>query len=186
MLLRTPDLAGLPQYLDALRRGWTPDRDEDFDGANELIQRINSDPQQFLASLSNPQGGGPPVQLADGTLVPRLARARYWIWENSYCGDINLRWQPGTSELPPYCDGHVGYAVVPWQRGRGLATGALRELMATARGHGLSWIEVAMDTANIASVRTAEAAGAQLHQEYLAVEQGGVLARRYRLFLRDA
>jgi hypothetical protein len=101
MLLRAPDLAGLPQYLDALRRGWTPESDQDLDAANKIIQRVEADPERFLAALLNPEGGGPPVQLAGGSLVPRLAHVRYWIWDDSYCGEVNLRWQPGTTELPP-------------------------------------------------------------------------------------
>lgn len=186
MLLYTPDMSRLSQYLDALRRGWTPDCDFDPHCANEVIMRIEANPETFIQSLSNPRGGGTPVELTDGTLVPRLAHVRFWIWDDSYCGDINLRWQPGTSELPPYCDGHVSYAVVPWKRGRGLAATALRELVAVARGYGLAWLDISMSSANIASIRTAEAAGALLHDEYVAVEQGGVLARRYRLCLPDS
>jgi predicted acetyltransferase len=186
MLLRAPDLAGLPQYLDALRRGWTPGSDHDLDAANNIIQGVEANPERFIAALQNLEGGGPPVQLADGSLVPRLAHARYWIWDDSYCGEVNLRWQPGTTELPPYCDGHVGYAVVPWQRGRGLAAAALRELAAVAGGYGLAWLELSMSAANVASVRTAEAAGAHFQGEYVAAQQGGVLARRYRLPVNDA
>ncbi len=185
MLLRPPDLAGLPGYLAALRRGWTPDGDHDPEGAGRLVARVEADPQGFITALSRPEGGGPPVRLDDGRLVPRLAHVRYWIWQGAYCGDFNLRWQPGGSELPPYCDGHVGYAVVPWARGRGLAAAALREATVIARGHGLAWLELSMDAANLASIRTAEAAGARLEGEYMAAEQGGVLARRYRLLVRE-
>jgi predicted acetyltransferase len=185
MLLRAPDLAGLPQYLDALRRGWTPESDHDVDGASNIIQRVEANPERFIAALFDAEGGGPPVALADGTLVPRLAHARYWIWDGSHCGEINLRWQPGTTELPAYCDGHVGYAVVPWQRGRGLAAAALRELAAVGRNYGFAWLELSMSSANIASIRTAEAAGAHFQGDYVAVHQGGVIARRYRLAVSE-
>jgi hypothetical protein len=100
VILQTPDIAKLQGYLDALRRGWTPDADEDFDQAAAMVQRIEADPDGFVRSLSNPQGVGPKVELSDGRLVPRLAHVRYWIWDGSYCGDLNLRWQPGTSALP--------------------------------------------------------------------------------------
>ena len=186
MLLRLPDLARLPGFLDALRRGWTPESDNDAALANEVIHRVHDNPDAFIRGLSNPQGGGPMVLLADGTLVPRLAHVRYWIWDDVYCGDVYLRWQPGSNELPPYCDGHVGYAVVPWQRGRGLAAKALQELVSAARGYGLSWLDMSMSSTNIASVRTAEAAGAVFQEEFVAVEQGGVRSRRYRLFFPDA
>ncbi len=42
---------------------------------------------------------------------------------------IGLRWQRGSEALPPYCLGHIGYAVVPWKQGRGYATRALREVL---------------------------------------------------------
>jgi predicted acetyltransferase len=186
VLLHKPELTRLPEYLDALRRGWTPDNDQDPIEATALIQRIEADPEKFMRAMSNPQGGGPLVQLTDGTLVPRLAYVRYWIWDGSYCGDVSLRWQPGTTDLPAYCDGHVGYAVVPWKRGRGLAAAALRELAHVARDHGLCWLDISMSSTNIASVRTAETAGAVFQGEFVAVEQGGVHARRYRLIVGDA
>jgi predicted acetyltransferase len=40
------------------------------------------------------------------------------MWDGDFAGAINLRWQPGTAELPPHCLGHIGYGVVPWKRGR--------------------------------------------------------------------
>lgn len=184
-LLQTPDLALLPGYLDALQRRWTPQGDDNESLASEMIQRILEDPEAFIRGLSNPHGGGAPVQLADGTLVPRLAHVRYWIWDGAYSGDVYLRWQPGTTGLPSYCDGHVGYAVVPWRRGRGLAARALLELTAVARGYGLGWLDIAMSSANTASIRTAEAAGAVFQEEFFSAEQGGVQARRYRLFFPD-
>ena len=55
------------------------------------------------------------------------------MWDGEFCGSIGFRWQPGTSTLPPYVLGHIGYAVVPWKRGRGYATQALALLLPEAR-----------------------------------------------------
>ena len=183
--LRSPDLVLLPQYLDALRRGWTPEADDDPEGAGAILRTVEADPVAFVRWLFNPGGGGPPVELDDGTLVPRLAYVRYWIWTDGYCGEVGLRWRPGTSELPPYCDGHVGYAVVPWKRGSRLAAASVRELMPIARGFGLRWLDISMSAANAASIRVAETVGAVLQEEYVALEQGGIPARRYRLWMPD-
>jgi predicted acetyltransferase len=111
---------------------------------------------------------------------------RYWIYDGSYCGDLNLRWQPGTSELPDYCDGHVGYSVVPWKRRYGLASAALIELSRIVPTLGLKWLDIAMGIDNTASRQVALSAGGKFSQEYVASEQGGVLACRYRIACVDA
>lgn len=179
--IRVPDRASLPMYLAALKLGWTPERDHDPAEANRWVERIQADPAKFLRWLWNPGGEGPPVTLSDGREVPRLAHIRHWIFDGEYCGDLNLRWHPGTSELPEYCDGHVGYAVVPWKRRRGIATAALRKLAAVAPAYGLQWLDIAMDANNAASRRVAEGAGAVWLGDHVAVEQGSVRACRYRL-----
>lgn len=181
-LLKTPDLSILPMYLAALKRGWTPESDDDMAIARQLITDVESDPETHLAWLWNPTGQGAPVTLSDGSVVPRLAHVRFWIFDDGeYCGEVNLRWQPGTSTLPPYCDGHVGYAVVPWKRRQGIASTALRHLAAMAPTFGLEWLDIAMSADNLASRRVSEAAGAKLIGEYIAHEQGGVKACMYRL-----
>ena len=185
-VLRAPDIQLLPEYLDALRKGWTPESDHDSMRAQRLIERVESAPETFIASLSNPTAQGAPIVLDSGAAVPRLATLRFWIFDGTYCGDLNLRWQLGTSELPEYCDGHVGYAVVPWKRRRGLATAALSELSAKAPAFGLQWLDIAMSAENLASRKVAVAAGAKLCGEYVATEQGGVHACRYRIACTDA
>ncbi|MBD8051047.1 GNAT family N-acetyltransferase [Limnohabitans sp. JUR4] len=171
----------LPRYLTALSSGWTPDADRDEELAQRLAQRVGADASAYLRSLWNPQGVGSKITLQDGREVSRLAHVRHWIVDDDYCGDINLRWQPGTSELPDYCDGHVGYAVVPWKRQRGFAASALRQLALLAPSFGLNWLDIAMSADNLASRRVAESAGAVLIDEYVAIEQGGVKAYKYRL-----
>ena len=61
--------------------------------------------------------------------VPRLPGFVRWLWDGEFCGQIGFRWQPGTEALPPHCLGHIGYAVVPWKRGKGYATRALAMLL---------------------------------------------------------
>jgi predicted acetyltransferase len=67
-----------------------------------------------------------------------------------------------------------------------LAAAALQDLKLLARAHRLAWLDIAMSAGNVASIRTAEAAGAVFEEEFVALEQGGARARRYRLYLRDA
>ncbi len=164
--LVTPSLALLPSYIAALERNWTRDNDQDPIGASAQLARIQQDADAFLASLSDINGNGPLVELNDGSKVPRLPRARYWISDGEFAGDLSLRWQKGTSELPAYCLGHLGYVVVPWKRGAHYASQAIVQLAPLAISHGLSWIDIAMGIDNRASRCVAENAGAIFLQQF--------------------
>jgi predicted acetyltransferase len=155
----------LPGYADALRRGWSPDNLRP-ERASEDLARIAADPAQFLAQQVDREAKGPPITLPDGTTVPRLPGFVLWMWDGEFCGSIGFRWQPGSTELPPYCLGHVGYAVVPWKRGRGYATRALGLLLPYARDEGLSHIDLTTTADNIASQRAIEANGGRLVERF--------------------
>jgi predicted acetyltransferase len=106
------------------------------------------------------------------------------MWDGEFCGSIGFRWQPGTSALPPYCLGHIGYAVVPWKRGRGYATRALALLLQEVRGEGLEYVELTTEVTNLASCRVIEANGGVLVERFtLPSYYGGKEDLRYRIFL---
>jgi predicted acetyltransferase len=66
-----------------------------------------------------------------------------WMWDGELCGTINFRRRPGTSTLPDYVLGHIGYAVVvPWKRGQGYARAALLALLPEIRERGLTYVEL--------------------------------------------
>ena len=119
-----PSRTLLPEYVAALRHGWSPDNVRGLAAAEEELAQIAEDPDRFLATLIDREATGAPIILADGTAVPRLPGYRRWIWDGAFCGSVGFRWRPGTEALPAHCLGHVGYAVVPWKRGRGYATQA--------------------------------------------------------------
>jgi predicted acetyltransferase len=175
----------LPSYLAALGRGWSAEharQDAAAAAAEEAV--VLSDPMLFLHEQSDPAGGGRPIVLPNGDEVPRLPGRRLWMWDGEYCGAIALRWQPGTMDLPPYCLGHVGYAVVPWRRRRGYAADALRRLLAIARDEGLPYVDIVTDADNIASQAVALANGAVLMEEFVTpASQGSFAATRYRITL---
>jgi predicted acetyltransferase len=95
------------------------------------------------------------------------------MWDGEFCGSIGLRWQPGTSALPPHVLGHVGYAVVPWKRGLGYATLALKLLLPDARAEGLEHVELTTDADNVASQRVITANGGVLVEDFLKPESHG-------------
>lgn len=183
MELVWPTAEHLPSYADALRRGWSVDTGRPAARAEELA-RIEEDPSAFLASQLDPEGRGPPVTLPDGSTVPRLPSYRLWMWDGEFCGAISLRWQPGTTALPPHCLGHIGYGVVPWKRQRGYATGALALMLPLARRQGLPFVELTTNVANVASQRVIIHNGGELVEQFQTPpSHGGTAALRFRIRL---
>jgi predicted acetyltransferase len=88
------------------------------------------------------------------------------MWDDGFCGSINMRWQDGTPELPAHVLGHIGYSVVPWRRRRGYATEALRLLLVEARATGLLYVDLTTDTDNVASQKVVTSNGGVLVREF--------------------
>ncbi len=154
-----PTRAHLPSYVGALERGYSPNNIDSERHRLRELGEIADDPARFLAGMTDREASAGDIQLPDGSMVKRIPGIRRWIWEDEYCGSIGFRWQPGTEELPPHLLGHIGYSVVPWHQGRGLAAWAVREILPEARALGMRWITITTDTDNIASWRTIENAG---------------------------
>ena len=178
-----PEAQYLPGYVYALRQGWSPDNLRPQSALDELAQ-IVQDPEQFLSEQVDRDAKGPLILLPDNSTVPRLPGYKLWMWDGEFCGSIGLRWQPGTTELPPYCLGHVGYSVVPWKRRRGYATRALQLLLPHARAEGLAHIELTTDADNLASRRVIEANGGTLIERFQKpLVYGGAESLRFRIVL---
>ncbi|HEY3662222.1 MAG TPA: hypothetical protein VGL24_03640, partial [Chthoniobacterales bacterium] len=129
MQLVRPAFEHLESYAAALERGWSADNVRGVVAAREELSRIQADAAAFLASMEDRDGTGPPITLPDGSKARRVPGFRRWMWDGEFCGSIGLRWQAGTTALPPHCLGHIGYAVVPWKQRLGYATAALRLIL---------------------------------------------------------
>jgi predicted acetyltransferase len=106
------------------------------------------------------------------------------MWDGEFCGSIGLRWVPGQPDVPRHVLGHVGYAVVPWKRGRGYAKQALAAILPEAKALGLEYVEMTTDPDNLASQRVMLANGAVLIERFRKPPQyGGVDGLRYRITL---
>jgi predicted acetyltransferase len=185
MHLVWPSREYLPSYTAALERGWSADNVRGQVAAQEELDKIQKDAAAFLASLVDREAKGPRIPLPDGSSVPRLPGYRRWLWDGEFCGSISFRWQRGTTELPPYCLGHIGYAVVPWKQGKGYATRALALLLPEIRAEGLPYIEVTSDPENLPSRRVIEANGGVLYEHFTKPPQfGGKPGVRYRITFR--
>jgi predicted acetyltransferase len=177
-----PSLEYLPSYVAALERGWSPDNVRGQIAAQEELARIAADAHAFLASLVDREAAGDPITLLDGTKVSRLPGYRRWLWDGEFCGSIGFRWQRGTEALPPHCLGHIGYAVVPWKRGRGYATRALGQILREAKAEGLRYVEITTQPDNVASQRVITANGGVLVEEFVTPPAlGGKRELRYRV-----
>ncbi len=155
--LVTPAREYLDPFIVALKQGWSPQTSRDVSAS--YLAAIEADGDAFLADLVSSEGL---IEQPDGTMRPRLPQIVRWMWDGEFVGSINLRWQPGGDELPPHVSGHVGYAVVPWKRGRGHATAALRLLLPEARMVGLTAIEITTNADNVASQKVIERCGGVL------------------------
>ena len=181
-VLRTPTLSTLLDCAEAMARGWTPDTLRGRGAAIARMTRISADPEKYLAEMTgNPPGDGV-IELPDGSVVPRLPGWTRWIWSNSFAGQIAFRWRPGTTDLPPTCLGHIGYAVVPWRRGEGLATRALFETLQDVRKLDLPRVEITCETNNDASRRVIEKCGGVLIEQFTApAALGGKKLLRFQI-----
>jgi predicted acetyltransferase len=182
MNLVIPAREHLPSYIHALTRGWSADNIRGAVAAAEELAEIETNAEQFLAHKTDPDAKAPPITLPDGTVIKRLPGLTRWMWDGDFCGSINLRWQHGTTELPPTCLGHVGYAVVPWKQNRGYARAALRDILIDAANVGLPWIELTTDIDNLASRRVMEVAGGHVIEHFMKPAiYGGKASVRYRI-----
>jgi predicted acetyltransferase len=177
-----PEAQYLPSYIAALERGWSADNVRGLVAAQEELASIAKDPAAFLAGMEDREAKGAPVKLPDGSTVARIPGFRRWLWDGEFCGSIGMRWRNGTTELPPHCLGHIGYAVVPWKQRNGYATAALRALLPEAKAIGLPYVEITTDPENVASQRVIEANGGQLVERFIKPPQfGSKPGLRYRI-----
>lgn len=153
-----PHAGLLPEYVAALRTGWSPSNGHDLSGPH--LAAIEADPVAFLAQYDWVPGSN--TQLPDGSVVPRLPGQLFWITAGAFAGFMSFRYQPGMLELPASVSGHVGYGVVPWLRRRGIASAALRLLLPVAAAAGLDRVLITAHPDNAVSRRVIEAAGGAL------------------------
>ena len=106
------------------------------------------------------------------------------MWDGQVCGEINIRWKNGTTDLPPHCLGHIGYEVFSWKRKKGYATEALRQILPEAIKLGMPFVELSTDVDNLPSQRVIMNNGGVLHEIFVKpAVHGGTAGLRFRIYL---
>lgn len=166
-----------------LRDSWLDARDEWGQGVHQPGSGLHSDDEVDTAAGFSAWIG----RLADeGNVALPLAEGRvhadyWWIAEqHTYLGCITLR--HALTAFLLRAGGHVGYAVRPSARGRGLAAWALRMILPRAQDLAIDRLLVTCDDSNTASSRTIENTGGVL-EDVRWTELG--LTRRYWITLED-
>lgn len=172
MELVRPEMRYFDSFIEGIKRAAITD-DSFFQFEIKDLDNILKDPAAFLAQQQSTAGGGDPIILPDGSKVPRLPSINRWMWDGDVCGRIQLRWSPGTTDLPPYCLGHIGYGVFPWKRQRGYASEALRQILPEARKIGMDYVEIVTDVENMISQRVISTNGGTMLGKFVKPDSSG-------------
>ena len=179
-----PDERFLESYKSALIQSISSGTTAYLDRVQRELLEIEANPFSFLAELEDPNGLGPDVKLPDGSLVPRLPGFFRWMWDGEVCGEINIRWQVGTTDLPPHCLGHTGYEVFSWKRNKGYASEALRQILPEAIKLGMPFVELTTDVDNLPSQKVIRNNGGVFHEKFVKpAVHGGTDGLRFRIYL---
>lgn len=186
MELLRPTKSHLPSYVQATVR-MSRDQSEPFFKMYEReLAEIEIDPTKFISLMDDLYAERSPVELPNGTIIPRIPSITRWMWDGEVCGSTQLRWLPGTTDLPPYCLGHISYAVFPWKRQNGFASKSLALILPYAQELGMSFVEIVADVENVISQKVILSNGGVLLEEFTkSILSGGGQAYRYRVSLNS-
>lgn len=183
MEILRPTLEMLESYRQGLVKTLALGNDLNPEYLEDQLKKTADGPERFVELQDDPDGLGGDVPLPDGTFVPRLPGFSRWIWDGDVCGSINFRWQKGSTDLPDYCLGHIGYGVFPWKRGKGYATQALGQILMEVRDLKMPFVEFVTDPENVISQKVIVANGGVLHEKFeISQLRGGGEGLRFRYY----
>jgi len=149
----------------AFRDEW---RSDPFDPFARLYTVAWTDYAGYVALLEGLREGRGPV----AGLVP--SESSFVEEDGSIVGIVNRRY--ALSEALERFGGHVGYAVRPSARGRGIAKAALRLALADLHRHGIAEALLTCGDWNVISAHVIESSGGRRIED---VVDGGEIERRY-------
>lgn len=168
MELITPSEENLDLYLAALRRELEMG-EKPFHNSEEILEEAKKNRADLIASYSDLAGGR---KFLDDDGVERVALPAFTKWlyrpgDAEVSGTIQMRWEHGTTQLPPYCLGHIGYQIFPWKRGAGLATIQLAQMLEIVKSEvELPYVDITTNVENKASQKVIIKNGGKLIKEF--------------------
>lgn len=178
-----PKETHLASYSDALMRAIALGTIK-IERAQAKLSEIAAGPKAFLAKQEDPEALGGDIRLPDGTYVPRIPAKTRFLWDGEVCGTINFRWQVGTTELPDYYLGHIGFEVFSWKSNMGYASEALRQILPEAIELGMPFVELVTNVENLSSQKVIAKNGGVLLERFVQPQAyGGVDGLKFRIYL---
>lgn len=178
-----PEEIHLASYTDALKRAIALGTIK-IERAQAKLSEIAADSKLFLAKQDDPEALGGDIILPDGTYVPRIPAKTRFLWDGEVCGTINFRWQVGTTELPDYYLGHIGFEVFSWKRDMGYASEALRQILPEAIELEMPFVELVTNIDNLSSQKVIAKNGGMLFERIVQPQAyGGVDGLKFRIYL---
>ena len=178
-----PDETHLLSYTEALKRAIALGTIK-IERAQAKLFEIASDSNSFLAKQEDPKALGGDIKLPDETYVPRIPEKTRFLWDGEVCGTINFRWQVGTTELPDYYLGHIGFQVFSWKRNLGYASEALRQILPLAIELEMPFVELVTNVENLGSQKVIEKNEGVLFERFVQHQAyGGVEGLKFRIYL---
>jgi predicted acetyltransferase len=175
-----PDLRYMASFVEAMREGYS--RDNLRPETADTIAAIAAEPEAFVRQQLNPPTT---IVLPDGSLGDRVPESQLWCVDgDAFLGSVGVR-----HRLNPMLEawgGHIGYAVRPSARGRGLASAMLAGGLDWARANlPLERVMLTVNENNPASIRVIEKNGGVLRDTVPHPWVPGDAGRRYWIALRD-
>lgn len=178
-----PKETHLASYTEALKRSIALGTIK-IERAQAKLSEMAADPKVFLAKQEDPEALGGDIRLPDGTNVPRIPEKTRFLWDGEVCGTINFRWQDGTTELPDYYLGHIGFQVFSWKRNMGYASKALSQILPEAIELGMPFVELVTNVENLSSQQVIAKNGGVLFERFVQHQAyGGVDGLKFRIYL---
>lgn len=178
-----PEEIHLESYTKALKQAIALGTTK-IERAQRKLTEIEADPKSFLAKQEDPEALGGDIKLPDGTYVPRMPGKTRFLWDGEICGTINFSWQVGTTELPDYYLGHIGYEVFSWKRNMGYASEALKQILPEAIKLRMPFVELVTNVKNLISQKVIVKNGGVLYERFMQPQShGGADGLRFRIYL---
>lgn len=155
--LTAPARAYMPSFIDAMREGFA--RDTLRPETPETIAAVAADPDAYLEGFDTPPSH---ITLPDGSQGEAVPATTLWCVEGeTFLGSVGIRHRLNANLEK--VGGHVGYAVRPSARGRGLASAMLAETLVWIGANlPLKRVLLTVNAENPASIRVIEKNGGVL------------------------